>query len=585
MMKLFTLLLVLGLLLAGCTHGPAPTQPSDPTQLPTEPSTDATEDTQLNLYIDNSRLEQVTQGAVRVYDTRSFHPLRLAALDDGVALVCADEVVLLQGDTLQEQTSFPLPQGAVTQQTSLVVGSDGFGFLLEDNAGVVIFRTGSGVRVTRFPEDMAGTPVLSRDLENLYYATQDQFRVLNLSTGLSRTLRSGSQAQREVVQLLFDDILLVRQGKDILVLRTDNGLLLGTLDHIPQVVTGRERFYLTHTDYIIERTMAVRGGTEQLFLPYPTGTNTMVMDLDVGAAVLQRGIYLDYYDLDRGLLTCQVMLDPSCSPRHIAIDPQGQVWFLDGQGQLCCWNPASSPAQEQVSCYAVYHTRDNPDTQQLQQVQLLADSLGKEYGVDIRVHTQGVSFDDFTVLDEYRPEALRQALQEVETGLKAMDSRILEQLGKPVLHLVWSIQGDAPGCFVQRMDGRDHLVVSMDGSLSLEFFRGMYLLMDRKILPETSLLDGWSNLNPEGFGYLLTYPPEDTLQEVFDTYKDSGLFTDPVAVTFPREDRACVFAHAMLHTQQGQSSQLQGKRTLLKRAINKAFDLEYEYLPWGNKVW
>lgn len=48
------------------------------------------------------------------------------------------------------------------------------------------------------PEDLEGTPLLSRDRETLYYCTKAGIRAWNLETGIRRVTRRPDSAQQSV---------------------------------------------------------------------------------------------------------------------------------------------------------------------------------------------------------------------------------------------------------------------------------------------------------------------------------------------------------------------------------------------------
>ena len=58
------------------------------------------------------------------------------------------------------------------------------------------------------PEDLEGTPLLSRDRETLYYCTKAGVRAWNLETGIRRVIKEAGFAQQSVTGLHLNDTVL-----------------------------------------------------------------------------------------------------------------------------------------------------------------------------------------------------------------------------------------------------------------------------------------------------------------------------------------------------------------------------------------
>ena len=105
-------------------------------------------------------------------------------------------------------------------------------------------------------------------------------------------------------------------------------------------------------------------------------------------------------------------------------------------------------------------------------------------------------------------------------------------------------------------------------------------MLDNYIIAHSLLLDDWNKLNPDGFRYSLSRTPvADAVTE-----GDNAAFLNPAATTYPRQDRAELFAYAMMAEagEKLESPALHAKLEALCKAIRDAFgwqDLDITF-PW-----
>ena len=89
-------------------------------------------------------------------------------------------------------------------------------------------------------------------------------------------------------------------------------------------------------------------------------------------------------------------------------------------------------------------------------------------------------------------------------------------------------------------------------------------------MTECTAFDGWKSLNPKSF----SYDYDNTAEHDLSAYP--GAFAAPIGMVSPVEDRASIFAHAMLSDMDGifESDTMQKKLSTLCTGIRKAFGLK-----------
>lgn len=580
MKKYWLLLLLAAVLLTGCQEQ---TQTTEPTAGETAAATEETLPPQEpGRLLEDAELTAATGGAVRLYQTADLDVREILFAGDGVLLVSGEKLTLLAGENLQQEYAVKVRQELTSADPYFVWGGQGVAYFDEkEHVYVLLDSQLQQTDILECPVDALGIPVLSQDLQTLYYTTDTAVRAMDISSGISRLLRQGASAARQTEGLLFAGrALLYSQDGMYYMISTENGQSLYEGDHVPNIVTGNRVYFQTQTDYITQWTLGTWHGTAQAFFP-TEDVEELQVNMTAMAAVSRSGSTLDWYDLSLGLRSARLELPEGTQISALTVDDQGCVWFLDGNGDLACWDPAESALKTPVVCLGNSYTAQDPDVAGLELLEQQAQEMGEQYGMEILLDVSGLSYSGYTFTSEYRTAAFEKCLAAVDGALAALPAELLEQLGDLRLYLAGEIQGPTAG--VQYWDsGTAVLVVQMSDGMETELYRQLYHVMDSWIMSECKLLDDWDDLNPQGFRYDYDYSENRNRQDLSALEGEDPAFLDVLGMSYPREDRATLFAWAMTEQGQGrlESPILQQKLQLLCKAIRKGLSLKGESYPW-----
>ena len=106
-----------------------------------------------------------------------------------------------------------------------------------------------------------------------------------------------------------------------------------------------------------------------------------------------------------------------------------------------------------------------------------------------------------------------------------------------------------------------------------ELYRQLFHLMEIHIFGNSNVFDDWQDLNPAGFRYDYSYEANSLRDSGIYLWRDSRAFVDTFSMSYPREDRASIFAHAMLPGQEElfSSSAMQEKLRAVCTGIRDAY--------------
>jgi len=255
---------------------------------------------------------------------------------------------------------------------------------------------------------------------------------------------------------------------------------------------------------------------------------------------------------------------------------------------LCRWSFSDSPVVDDRDYTDRRFTADDPDRDGLKLCQERGNAFFEDYGVAVQVLDISAA-EGFTFTPEFRVPALMGLLDTLEDLLKPFPESFFAGLeeGKLTLLLVDSItdaQGNNRNSLSYWENGTGRIVLTGDGDIRLNFYTALSYVLEAHIYANSLAFDEWSKLNPKGFAY----------DNAFDLYADrtdspwlegeERAFVDSYSMTFPREDRARIFAYAMMDDQEAvfASPTMQAKLRQLCKAIREAFDWEKteESFPW-----
>lgn len=599
-----TVLPVLLLLLGGCTQAPA-----RETTLPVETTLPEPTEPDPGLLDPDHPVTQQSKGAIAAYPLDG-NAYSMYLMGERILLVQPSQegirLTVLSGDT------------CVCDATTMLENRDICRFWTREdrvayydpatNALVVMDGKLREVERILLPKEAYVSMELDSGFTTLYYSLEDKLCAVDLQTGISRLLRQSDGRTPEILSLEDGTLLQcrteVQDTAQLELVACQNGFTYYTgwdLDGI-SVVGGY--YYALHTDgpireYIYgdeENTWVFRPVREESLLSANRLADGNILAVyDDGNA----GQTLELYDMQEKTRSASVTVPGVRSIYAEQVNEAG-IWFVaqdDGNGAdtLCCWKPALSSV-EPAECLFPHYTRENPDAEGLAECQAYAESLGDTYGITIMLTLPEELEAEYIWEEEYQVSAIEEALEELEQALAQFPKDFYQRVVRVTnsrsftVSLVRSItaaNGSAlpDGNNLQVwVKGDAFLVVEVGENTREMFYHQLWHMTETYVLARNSVLDTWGWLNPEGFAYLESYVIEE--QEIQTAYlqPQSRAFIDSLSMTYPREDRASVFAHAMMegNAELFESETMQRKLQSMSVAIRKAFRWmeREEIFPW-----
>lgn len=597
MKQLLTVLLCL--LLLGCT----PKADTLPTEAVPE-TTDAS--------VPVHPLEQSYPGLIRVFPLtpRKVHGIR-AIGSDILVLSGTDSTTLtmLTGEHLREAAAYTVEFSLFQDDPSLRVHGNGISFYDPlQQATLLLDRQLQEIRRIAVPAGLSGKPILSYDTNTLFYCTQWSIVAWDLETGIRRTVKELAYSAQELTGLHWDDqilecTILEDDHSSKLLLSSDNGTEAAALQANAQISTGNAGFCAMLPDGF--QTVMLFGDGQspvELLLPNMYPDQQYYLDQDhavVTAAFSPEGISLDCYALDTGVLLASLTLNRLQTPENIVNASDHFLYILAYDPDVDChmlyrWDPFRQEADPSnaVSHTSVYHSDLSADAESLEQCRQYAHSIGEAYGITIRLGEEACSVQpwDYRFTPEYLAPVLMKELALLEQRLARYPDGILEKSASHFTGLTL--------CLVRQIDGTDESN-SLDSATGIQFFEDdhayvviatgkhseqalyheLYHVMETHILTDSVALDQWEALNPGGFSYGGNPDASDIYLQ-----GQTRAFVDSYSMRYPKEDRARIMEHAMLHDNEStfRSEYMQRKLTALCRGIREAYGLKKypDALPW-----
>lgn len=577
-MKKTIALLLLTLLLAGCTVNSGET-----TQSPTEPA-----QTQ-PLGYQPSEMEKQTRGGVLLCRTEG--EIQDFLLLDGKPLLLdgAGNLTLLGESGLQE-AQFPLNQ-SVSLEDITVYGQQAAVYLKDSRQVLVLSNRLEQQQQIPLPED-ADHPVVSLKNGKIYYCVPGQVRVLDMETGFSALLRSFGEGQPELTGSYFDgDVLACRMddSQKVLYISGETGQTTGEGVELLSLSTWQAQYYCRIRDGAVEQqVVGTRGGEAQCFTGDLTGKTLFpVLSLNGLLTCQEDSQVLELYDLESGKMTSRVDVSPA--GKLLRVDGDGIYLYLlmeqQGVKNLYRWEPEKTPVTQQALYLAPLYTRDDPDTEGLAQCQTRIDELNRTYGVEIRISQPEEVPGDYTYTTEYQVAAIEKTLDGIEKVLQMLPNYFATKSTggvKMYVELVRSVDTPSPGTPV--WSGRNpHIFVPTTAQAEEELLLGLGAVVDSRVMGNSRELDDWNEkYNPEGFAYALSYEVPEDLTAFLEG--ENPAFVNEISMSYPTEDRKQIFYYAV--TENGadkfQGEALQEKLIALCAGIREAFgwNSTQEAFPW-----
>ena len=212
MKRWYPALILLCLLLAGCSgKGEETTFPTQTEAVPVEAAPPA------GLHDPDDPVEVRYGDALRAYPLSAANVAGMKAMGSDLLVFSDTEVstriTRLSGEELYIAATARLDFGLTPDNPSLQVTESGLSYFDPVNRQTVVLDA-SLREITHIPvpEDLEGTPLLSRDRETLYYCTKAGVRAWNLETGIRRVIKEAGFAQQSVTGLHLNDTVLQCRG-------------------------------------------------------------------------------------------------------------------------------------------------------------------------------------------------------------------------------------------------------------------------------------------------------------------------------------------------------------------------------------
>lgn len=571
------IVLLLALMLCGCSAAPA--QDTQPQAEQVQPF-----DSPATLYDADNPVEKATNDAVRAYPLEDNSYTALFPVADKLMLVSKDgAITLLQGDAGQVVATLQTDLSAAWGVDDLCVGSQNIGYYAADTQEVVILdhMLQQLYRIS-LPEDMQGKPLIQLGKGEIFYCTTGQIRAIDVETGVTRMVRSHACMSQELLGSYFNDSLLGcrivdEQGREnVLYLDARTGQKLGeditqnklqTYDHWYCAVVSNE-----------DGQQILFGSSEEdrmlLDVPVDGMTAALAANGVVYSAVDAQSLQLSFYDLTSGTRSAEVTI-PETETGKITATEDGYVWILSGQ-MLYRWDTAKSPSDDETVYTSRLYTTDVPDTEGLQLCAEKAAEIGKTYGLTLQIWQDAAQAGtEYAAVAEYQVPVIQQMLTQLDTVLSAFPADFLTITGDVRVNLVQSLENEADR-MLHWTDGTCHIFITPENTAQA-FLWGLGNAVDTRVLGNSFDYDKWDELNPWWFDY--TYDYEENLQrDNPDVYLegDDRAFTDPVAMSYPTEDRSRLFANAVMENNADMfaSSTMQKKLRSICIAIREAYGWE-----------
>lgn len=231
-----------------------------------------------------------------------------------------------------------------------------------------------------------------------------------------------------------------------------------------------------------------------------------------------------------------------------------------------------------------YYPSDAPDTAGLEECQKEVQALEDRYG--LRILLWDAVPEGAVSVGEHLVPVIRRELAVLEQRLSVFPENMIRRAAGHFPELYFCPvrkMAEAFPCGAFRQDANLYILIESGGS-GEAFYHALFHALETGILSRSHALDRWNELNPAGFFYDEDYAA--------NRLRDSGIyltgehqaFASRFSMSFPREDRAEVFAQAMLPGKETlfTSPVMQAKLASICRGIRDAFELEdYDrMLPW-----
>ena len=550
MKKWIVIALAMLLLLSGCSAGP-----SVQTDVGIDPDQQESEQPQLvSLYDPDNQVEKASKGAVRAYLLGDGSYTGLINFGGKLLVISqGGDMTLLQGELGEISATTATDLSESWGSTDLCTNGQSAAYYASAGQEVVLLdeRLQVSARIS-LPEDMQGNPLIQLKRGEVFYCTEDQIRAINIQTGISRMVRSHSAITQELLGSYFDDSVIAcmmtdQQGnQNVLYLDAQTGQELDKKPAWNRMYTWGQSYYVHMPQS--EGGQVVFGDRGDVMMRLDAPETQVFPALEsrgvVGSTADEAGLTVSYYDLNTGIKTSQVILPDHTALTDVVCDGDN-LWLLADK-VLYRWNVEGSSVQDKTVYTSQMYTEEAPDVEGLEECRSRADEMEDRYGFTLELYRQAQeSGSRFGAKTEFQTAPISQALDVVEKVLSKLPEGFLEITGDVRVSLVRSM-ADGQTSEIYWQGGACHIILAgtdVEEALML----GIGNAVDTRVLGNSFDYDTWDELNPWWFDYTYDYKenlernnPENCLEG------SNRYFTDEVAMSYPTEDRARLFANALM---------------------------------------
>lgn len=625
MRRITPFILLLLTLLCGCVReDPQATAQPDQTQT-------VQETTAPGYYHPGSALEQSSGGAVRSYPLMIQDAAGIRTWGQGLLLFSGEEettLTLLTGEDLHPAAQRTLGCLLSPQDPSLQLWEDGLSYYDPVSRQTVVLDEGlREVSHIAAPEDLTGTPILSRDRSTLYYCTAASLRAWSLETGIRRQIKEIALPEQCLTGLYEDGGLLRLQGEEngqvhTLLVSSETGQTLqdfrGTLDLSIQDGRYYASFQTGMTWAMVFGQTASQSA--EALTPQDLSASCVFLPGSEAAVTLSQpdggGTLLEYYQLQTGRRCSSLYLSWEGSPLGITGIEEDAVYLLAWDPEFGCmsifrWEISQDNAlavQDSRSYTGPFYTRENPDYAGLAQCQAQAAQISQTYGVQVLIWEDAMAIQpwDYDFEEEYLVPVLQQELTALEKRLANFPEGMLEQTASHfsglTICLVRELTGSAESGSLETATGiqffeqsqtvpdpedplqeetpspKNHayVVLAVGPSSEKALYHELFHVMETHIYAESIAFDQWDSLNPAGFSYDYDYIANESRQAGVYLEGENRAFIDTYSMSYPKEDRARIMEYAMTSGNDSlfQSQTMQSKLLAVCQGIREAYGLK-----------
>jgi len=564
------LVLVLTLLLCGCTQAQEPTTPTDLTQ-PSQEATDPPVPTQTQ-----APTEPEIPGLKR-FTVTGFYGM--AYLGDRIVLARNDqgtgELCLVEPETMEVVKTVRLSDGLVPAWEEVRITDMGIGFYDQENRSMMFWNTElrEMARVT-FPEEVLGKAWLSPDWKKSFYCTAQGIYIMDMQTHIEVLLKENPGQEQQLTGVLAEGTILrysirLESGEQqTYLVDAATGMRVEESVSLDALTTWKDTYYLPIEDGTVRRLIFGTQTAQQLLWPrvedakiYPVPSiNGVVTEYAVSQEDGSTRYNWEYYDLKSGQRTAEISTK---NARLLALLPafDGKIWCLSGneiQEALYLWDTMLTPTEDDQVYVTPYFTADNPDRAGLAALKQELNELGKKYGITFLSWQDAVATNpwDYTFEGEYLTQVYRKYLPVLQRTLDAFPEDFFRKVTgneskKLMIALVRSIGDIADEQGLRKISGLQYwqedtpgIALVLGEDLERSLYHQVGLLVDNQVLMRSKAFDEWNKRNPEGFAYDNDYIKN--LSRHDTQYLESGkrYFIDTFSMSYAKEDRATILEYA-----------------------------------------